>query len=514
MASEKTVTRDPGSNFYIHYTRDFYNTAFKSKMAEKYNSTEIQKAYIENADYIKNRYLNSRKYLDDIEGNKKYKEEMQMILDLYASANDPNALQSELSSSIAKMSDDIVKRIKGVTGLAVGSRQSDAAVIKDIKALDKYISSMNSVLDEMIKYDKKAIGLAAESSGKTRQTIRRRAGLVNNRGALYIMSANKTGQTSLQNLARKIEALEQASAQFKAGKTSDIGNTVVKYEDASTGKMRTRKVSDLFGGIPTQLTNIQGGIGEMMAYVIAEEGVKNGILDALKNGDPDVTIEMDAGAASDVVENQLLGLKATSVSDTKIVIKGNAKSGYDASVSLGISSKAQFTKGSKEEGKSSSTSFGTTTVKGLLARAQLWDHETQYMFLNMLAPHKQGTNPDPATKSADLFKESLGMRRYIAAKAMRHMLGGLEGDKGDTVYFLKYQDAMFPVDDYFRELADIANGDIKGNLPYAGVSNRGAAKNEWLAPSNGESPEDAGYRRSIKVRSQLLNLTATVTKTL
>ena len=176
-------------------------------------------------------------------------------------------------------------------------------------------------------------------------------------------------------------------------------------------------------------------------------------------------------------------------------------------MNVGISSKAIFTNPQAGEKKSSRTSFGTTNVAGLLSRARLWEKNFEYAFINLIAPHEGADG-----KTEDLYSQSLGMRKYLAARAMRHMLGGLEGDQGDTVYFLKYQDAMYPIEEYFYGLMDAAYSGAVVSI--ANINNRGGLNNSPVSQQKDESPEEAGYRRSVAIRSKILNLTASVTRSM
>lgn len=511
MASDKIRIQDPASDFYIHLKSESFLGRNKAYI-DSFNGKKIGDVYADNANYIRLRYLESRKYLDDLEGNLKYREEMNAVLDLYTTSNSSNT-NSILANYVQKQSDAIVEKIKKVQNRALGVGkmvENNTSLTKSqLKDLKDYIKQLNDLLKDMKKYDTTAIGYAADAKKVNRQTIRKRAEIVGNDG-LYLMSANKTGQTSLQNLARKIQVMQD----FVKSIPNEGGSidAKVQYKDAASGKIRTRQFSDIFGGIPTQLTNIQGGIGEMMAFVVAEEGIKNGLLDVLKRDNPDIKLSMNT-SGSDQIRNDLLGLAATSVSDTKIAITFD-ENGAECTMYLGISSKAIFTDPRAREKKSKRTSFGTTTVAGLLARARLWEKDFEYAFLNFMAPHK-----GPNGETVDLYDKSINLRRYLAAHAMRHMLGGLEGvqkdlegGQKDTVYFLKYQDAMYPVEDYFYGLMDAAYNNK--TVAIANVTNRGGLNNNIVTPTKGETVADAAYRRSKEIRTKILKLTATVTRSM
>ncbi|MBO5426593.1 MAG: hypothetical protein J6A25_13875, partial [Lachnospiraceae bacterium] len=87
-----------------------------------------------------------------------------------------------------------------------------------------------------------------------------------------------------------------------------------------------------------------------------------------------------------------------------------------------------------------------------------------------------------------------------------------EGDQGDTVYFLKYQDAMYPIEEYFYGLMDAAYSGAVVSI--ANINNRGGLNNSPVSQQKDESPEEAGYRRSVAIRSKILNLTASVTRSM
>ena len=504
MATEKTHRRDPASDFYVHLKSNSFLNDKNKAYINSFDNKAIGDVYADNANYIKNRYMKSRGYLNDLEGNRKYYQEMNSVIDLYATSNSSQT-NGIFANYVQQSSNEIVSQIKDVQKMALGMgamvSNTSELTKSQLKDLKSYVKQLNELLKSMKSYDTLAITYAAEAKGVTRQTIRNRAKISGTDG-LYLMSANRTGQTSLQNLARKVKAMEDFLKTIpNAGGSIDAK---VSYEDASSGKIRTRQFSDIFGGIPTQLTNIQGGIGEMMAFVVAEEGIKNGLLDTLK-GDQNVQLTMNT-AGADSVKNELLGLAATSVSDTKLSITFN-KDGAECSMNVGISSKAIFTNPQAGEKKSSRTSFGTTNVAGLLSRARLWEKNFEYAFINLIAPHKGADG-----KIEDLYSQSLGMRKYLAARAMRHMLGGLEGDQGDTVYFLKYQDAMYPIEEYFYGLMDAAYSGAVVSI--ANINNRGGLNNSPVSQQKGESPEEAGYRRSVAIRSKILNLTASVTRSM
>lgn len=490
---------------YIHLTRENFMSESNVRDINTYSNIKqsLQSVYQQSADRIRARYVKSRQFEDDTRTNVRYATEMQKVLDLYASVKNGD-VENAVLGAIQSGSTEMVEQIKNLHSQA-GKFQHYASkapdILADVKELSEYAKSLNDLIESMDKFDKLAIDIAAnEAKVESAQNF-------SSENGLFMLSAFQTGQTSLKNLKQKVDIVEKALKNTK-GKKVDIGQKV-SYYDHSKQKTVSRRFSELFGGIPIQLTNIQGGIGETMTYLIAEHAIQDNFFDGAFG--KDVKIKMADGSNVQTIESQLYeGVKATGISDSAIEIEFDGKGGK-STVSLGISSKAVFADPDpkKKSQKSTATHFGTTTVQGLLARAQqdISKGKLAYLLTNMLAPQKQSLeNTDPAP---DLYKETENIRRYLAARAMNAMLGGLGTGLGgniDTVYFISYQDKLFSVSDYFEGLANqSANQDT---LPLAHIT-RKAVNNSPEAPGQDGIP-GAMYRRSTRVRSEILSMSANV----
>lgn len=482
---------------YVHSTKQGFQR--QSSIFSYPSRAEISQVYMDNAAFVKSRYLAERKFEDNLKANEVYEKEMNKVLDLFATTNTAGAIEQTAESEYQANAKKVIERIQTATKaqaefLSGSGKKSDKIkeALDDAKKLDKYVKELKKLIGELKDYNSTAVELAAQGRGTSKSAISKMTGtsMSDPTKGFYVMSINATGQTSLRNLAEKVKVLEQLNKELKTGATT-VSRKAVSYTDHKTGEKRTRLASDLIAGIGYQITNMQGAIGEFLSFQLAENAIREGFLDDLaKSHGGKITVR---GAGSDVNLNKNIGVQATSVGDIKIEIKHN-----EAIVSvIGVSAKAQFTGG---KNKSSTTTFGTTTVDGLLARAEALHTQYDYLFLNGIA---HNTN-----FAASGEGEGSRLRRYLAAKSMKYMLGGIGGSamggSRDEVYFLKYADTAYRVDEYFTNLAK----ESFTKLPIANVVGM-----KGLSLPKRENYAHA-YMRSKLARKTLLSMKANVSKNL
>ena len=383
---------------YIHYHKqNFIQYREKLKTSIEDLAGEINSIYNQDTQYFKHQLEMLKKV--NTKDNK-------TLMDIIGLINDINngAMNKTVESRI--MRDLPIKIKQGLSETFVISKQiKNASIQQQINMLDKYLSNINLIIDEIQKNDEDYITYLLNEYKGQKNAINNINLLFKNGNQLNLLAINKTALTSYQSLKTRVELLEKERDALKAG----VAKGKILYKD------KMIDYSSFIYATHFLFTNILGGIGEGVGASVALRG----LADFIKTINiPNVKVTME-GVGTSKIDG-----KSTSKSDYTINI--NSQTG-EINLSFGISAKAQFSKNNKNI----KTTFETSKVKKFLANI---NKEIQYLFYNSIYHNT---------------KDSLSVyaRRYIAARTMRNSVAG--ANQGENVLFIQYLDKIIGIDELF-----------------------------------------------------------------
>lgn len=458
---------------YVHYHKqNFIKYREKLKTSIEDLVGEINSIYNQDTQYFKHQLEMLKKV--NTKDNK-------TLMDIIGLINDINngAMNKTVESKI--MRDLPIKIKQGLSEtFAISKQIKNASIQQQINMLDKYLSNINLIIDEIQKNDEDYITYLLNEYKGQKNAINNINLLFKNGNQLNLLAINKTALTSYQSLKTRVELLEKERDALKAG----VAKGKILYKD------KMIDYSSFIYATHFLFTNILGGIGEGVGASVALRG----LVDFIKTINiPNVKVTMEGVGTSKIDR------RSTSKSDYTINI--NSQTG-EINLSFGISAKAQFSKNNKKI----KTTFETSKVKKFLANI---NKEIQYLFYNSIYHNT---------------KDSLSVyvRRYIAARTMRNSVAGV--DQGENVLFVQYLDRIIGIDELFDNFlkADInkkptislkETGKIRTSSDF--VEKRGSKlsnllKQEGYSDLNQEDKNIVAYVRSRQVIAKINDLSAQI----
>lgn len=391
------------------------------------------------------------------------KNQFNKIEKLMTDINRGKALLDNNSIS-AEVNDRIFKAI-GVTRQLSGHLfKLDSEIKSGVKDLGDLVKSVNEFSKIINECDEDVARFLKSDTRFSDMKVGDRVSMLN---------VNKTGMTSYDNLVKLMDRISN----------------------------NERSNINIYTEIRQRVINILGALGESMAYVNATE-VADQVTVELKDVKGLTIVATPTGTSKDQMHSRY-----TSVSDISLKVFNKDT----AELNIGISVKAQYAK----KGKKFQTTFRSPKLSSVieLAGGKL-NHVDLYIFLNSILH-----NVDSKFKMSYRGKNIGMMRRYFASTVIDKSLSGMGGS--DSVFFLQYLDHVYPVHEYFNELAELADKDYN-KLPTMNVIGATNLNKQYVRGQLGEDipkydkdltdKSVLAYERSKMVQQALLNLNTQIVR--
>lgn len=471
---------------YIHYNRENFERDLDKYDSKRIN-TAIRSNYKELVHIASKRIVNINSNLPSGVYVVDFVEQMNKL----TKSNNLSILQD---IDINELYENL-KLKSSSTSVAESIKHMESAK-KKAQKLSSFLQEVNNVMDQVRKIDSNLLKYYNQQ-----KDVKKQQNLTNLFGSqLSILSINKSGATAFKNLEEKIEALNKTALQNTATGQKFVNRKIQYKHIDSNGKIsiRNRNAIDELYSISSQISNIQGSIGEAMNAIYALEVSNNLMEDFNKKQKSTENLKIDVFGAGNDRNNGKVSkadeIVKFSTNNININTKQNGENNYDVTTEIRISTKAVNL---NNGGNKKNIKFLTTILREIMSKS---DNFYNYYFLNGLALG------DYSRSSKKYYHE---VNRYITSTQFDY---AVTGQGYDNVILLGFLDQIITIQDLYQS---ILNSQNYPRISVSGVTkvDRSAIHPEQLPTGIDENPFTKNIyaiQRSERIHNALMSLEAKI----
>ncbi|MGE5637211.1 MAG: hypothetical protein ACM3WQ_00760 [Chloroflexota bacterium] len=279
-------------------------------------------------------------------------------------------------------------------------------IVNDTKWLQKTIDSMQDILDQSDGFNQELIKFFTEKAINPTSLATKNVNVAD----LKLMDLEKKTGTSLANLKKSLEALDNATQQYQLPLESQFVGDIDKV--LSSGEAGNKSVGSIIRAAGQRILNTQGFYLEGVMWGLFEGAIKDDLIPGLQGKD----IQVD-----------LVGGKGDKTDLSLINFAKNNKT-----FNIGFSMKAT------EKG---------VTKKNYYATSPLYRY---YEMSHMLNTQEEATFDNLIAQGRTRLQAAQTLNKLIAARASWEAVTGAQGDE---VYFFVYLNKIVSADEMFSNMA-------------------------------------------------------------